>query len=89
MSGFNACIADESSSGELMLAVREFLNRCRKQGIVLSSADLATELDIGISVGGSEQFTASVGFSPEDMSYFSELALPLRISAYPASNDAT
>jgi hypothetical protein len=85
-SGFNACVADTGTSQELMLVVRKFLDLCRRMEVGLTSDGLATELDIGLSVGGSAQFTASVLLTLDDLRLCSEIGLPVRVSCYPASD---
>jgi len=88
ISGFNAdVVADAENPSSLVEEIRGFLNRCLSNRILFSSSDLSSQLDIGVSVGGSEQFTASVVFSPEDLESFSKLGLELSISAYPTSDD--
>lgn len=84
-SGFNACVADVANPKDLMLAIREFLLKCRTAGIVFSSEGLSAELDIGVTVGSDKQFTASVLFSVDDARVCSEIGLPIRVSAYPSS----
>ena len=89
ISGFNAdVVADAENPSSLVEEIRGFLNRCLSNRILFSSSDLSSQLDIGVSVGGSEQFTASVVFSPEDLESFSKLGLELSVSAYPTSDDA-
>ena len=88
ISGFNAdVVADAENPSSLVEEIRGFLNRCLSKRILFSSSELSSQLDIGVSVGGSEQFTASVVFSPEDLESFSKLGLELSISAYPTSDD--
>ena len=88
ISGFNAdVVADAENPPSLVEEIREFLNSCLAKRILFSSSELSSQLDIGVSVGGSEQFTASVVFSPEDLESFSKLGLELSISAYPTSDD--
>ncbi len=85
-SGLNSCVADVKNSKDLMLAIREFLLKCRSAGMVFSSEGLSAELDIAVTVGSEEQFTASVLLTADDARICSEIRLPIRISAYPASN---
>lgn len=85
-SGFNVSVADVSTPVALVKEIREFLKKCKAQDAVLSSAELTTQLDIGIGVGLSEQYLASVVFTPDDMRSFSELGLELSVSAYPQSD---
>ena len=88
ISGFNADVVDDAENpSSLVEEIREFLNSCLAKKILFSSSELSSQLDIGVSVGGSEQFTASVVFSPEDLESFSKLGLELSISAYPTSDD--
>ena len=88
ISGFNADVVDDAENPlSLVEEIRDFLNSCLAKIILFSSSELSSQLDIGVSVGGSEQFTASVVFSPEDLESFSKLGLELSISAYPSSDD--
>jgi hypothetical protein len=88
ISGFNAnVVSDAENPSSLVEEIRGFLNRCLSKRILFSSSDLSAQLDIGVSVGASKQFTASVVFSPEDLESFSKLGLELSVSAYPTSDD--
>jgi hypothetical protein len=88
ISGFNADVVDDAENpSSLVEEIREFLNSYLAKSILFSSSELSSQLDIGVSVGGSEQFTASVVFSPEDLESFSKLGLELSTSAYPTSDD--
>ena len=87
--GFNAdVVADAENPSSLLEEIRGFLNRCLSKRILFSSSDLSSQLDIGVSVGVSQQFTASVVFSPENLESFSKLGLELSVSAYPIFDDA-
>ena len=89
ISGFNADVVDDAENpSSLVEEIREFLNRCLSKRILFSSSELSSQLDIGVSVGASQQFTASVVFSPEDLESFSKLGLELSVSAYPTSDGA-
>jgi hypothetical protein len=93
ISGFNAdVVADAENPSSLVSSlvkeIRGFLNRCLSKRILFSSSDLSSQLDIGVSVGASQQFTASVVFSPENLESFSKLGLELSVSAYPIFDDA-
>ena len=85
--GFSSTIADVDNSVSLVTEIREFLTRAKTSGASLSSPELHTEIDIGITVGSSDQFTASLSFLPEDLELFAELGVDLRISIYPASDE--
>jgi hypothetical protein len=86
-SGFNACVVDVVKSIEMMPAIRRFLGECRSAGLIFASEELTTEIDIGVTVGTSEQFTASVFLTTDDLKLCAEMGLPIRLSAYPASDD--
>ena len=85
--GFNACVADVDDPAALMAKLREFLVTCKARGAVLASPELSTQLDVGFSVGGSRQFSASLVFAPSDMRLLAALGIELRVSAYPVSSD--
>ncbi len=88
-SGFNACVADVDNPAALMVKLREFLATCKTSGAILASPELSTQLDVGLSVGGSRQFSASLILSPSDLGLFAELGMELSVSAYPVSDEVT
>jgi len=87
-SGFNATIADAKNPRELSALIRVFLANCKKKTIVFSSLGLVAELDIGFTVGDSEQFVGSIVFSPLELLSFGECGISLQVSAYPTSDEA-
>jgi len=87
-SGFNATVADSENPKQLVNAVREFLTECGKRGVTFSTTHLTTELSIGIAVGDSTQFIASVDFSPSDLKALATLGIALSVTAYPTSDEA-
>ena len=86
-SGFNACVADTETSKLLLEKIREFLLKCKNRKMSFSASDISAQLDIGIGVGSSEQFTASITFTPTELMYFTDIGLELCISVYPESDD--
>jgi len=86
-SGFNACVADVASPTALVVEIQAFLNKCLKRREVFSSSELSAQLDIGITVGESGQYFASVVFPPEVLNLLAELGIELSVSAYPGSDD--
>jgi hypothetical protein len=86
-SGFNACVADAANPTALVAEIRGFLIKCLTLDAVLHSSELSAQLDVGISVGGSAQFSASVVFPAEDLGLCSKLGVVLSISAYPCSDE--
>jgi hypothetical protein len=65
-----------------------FLANCKEKSIVFPSLGLVAELDVGFTVGDSEQFVGSVVFSPPELQSFGECGISLRVSAYPTSDEA-
>lgn len=86
-SGFNACVADVDDRAVLMAKLREFLATCKTSGAILASPELSTQLDIGLSVGGCRQFSASLVLAPSDLRLLAELGIELSVSAYLVSGD--
>lgn len=88
-SGLNSTIADTETPRQLTEAVIEFASQCKSKNIMLSSSNISTELDIGIGVGYSEQFIASVSFSPSELQLLSSIGIVLSITAYPTSDESS
>jgi hypothetical protein len=87
-SGFTSTIADTNSPRDMVIAVRRFLATCCEQAISFPDQGLAAELSVGVTVGGSEQFVASIDLTPGDLSMMSSLGLSLDITAYPTSDES-
>jgi hypothetical protein len=87
-STLNAPIADAASSGSLLSQIRPFLAECLKHGPTLFGNGVEAELSVGISVGDSIQYVASVDFSPVEMRDLAYLGIALNVTAYPASDGA-
>jgi hypothetical protein len=86
-SGFSATVADAPHPVALLQSIRAFLEDCTTRGVQFP-ADISAELDVGISVGDSEQFVASVAFSTEDLHRLATLHIHLSVTAYPTSDEA-
>lgn len=89
ISGLNSTIADTKTPRQLTEAIIDFANQCKSKNINLSSSTISTELDIGIGVGYSEQFIASVSFSPSELELLSAIGIELSITAYPTSDESS
>ncbi len=88
-SGFSIVVADVATPKELVATIRKFLANCKALELTFSGdSGVSGELSIGISVGSTEQFSASVDFTPSDLAMLSELGLRLTLSAYPTSDAA-
>lgn len=88
LSGFNATVAEAEDPRVLTSLIRSFLKQCKEKDVVLSSLNLEAELDVGILVGSSEQYVASVLFTPADLLLCAECGIELRVTAYPTSDEA-
>src|SRR5687767_5382255 len=66
-SGFNLTIADADSSAELVRQVRGWIQHNRSALLASGEAGGAAAIDVGLTVGTSDQFTASVKLSPSDL----------------------
>lgn len=88
VSGFSATLADAESPGEMVEAIRKFSVRCDTVDIAFSRDGLSAEISIGVTVGESIQFVASVDFSPADLSSLGRLGVAIGVTAYPASDEA-
>lgn len=89
ISGLNSTIADTETPRQLTEAIIDFANQCKSKNISLSSSNISTELDIGIGVGYSEQFIASVSFTPDELQLLSSIGIELSITAYPTSDESS
>jgi hypothetical protein len=87
-SGFNATVADAKNPKELIGLIRAFLVLCKNKQIVFPRLNLEAELAVGFTVGDSEQFVASVEFSPSDLLSCAECGITLSVTAYPTSDEA-
>jgi hypothetical protein len=87
-SGLNAPIADAASPVALLGQVRTFLAECLKHGPTLFGNGVDAELSIGIAVGDSVQYVASVDLSPIEIRELATLGIALNFTAYPTSDEA-
>jgi hypothetical protein len=88
-SGLNASIADAASPGAMTGQVRAFLAECLKHGPTLIANGVDAELSVGISVGDSIQYVASVELSPIDIRDLATVGVALSITAYPTSDETS
>lgn len=88
LSGFNAVVAEAENLQMLTSLIRSFLKKCREKDVVLPRLNLGAELDLGVFVGSSEQYVASVLFTPADLLLCAECGIDLRVTAYPTSDEA-
>ncbi len=84
-SGFNLSVADVESSAELGANIRTFLHQHSSLLRQLVDAGASLVLDIGVTVGSDDHYTASVSIEKEDLSSLAALEITLQFSAYPSS----
>lgn len=87
-SGLSATIADAKNPVEMVVAIREFVAKCKAQHFVFSGSGLSAQLSIGVTVGDAEQYVACVDFSAADLLALGALGVELGIAAYPTSDEA-
>jgi hypothetical protein len=86
--GFNTTIADASNPDEMIVAIRNFFAMCKEQGVTFVRPSLSAELSVGVTVGDSDQFVASVALSASDILLLGSLGIALSVTAYPTSDEA-
>jgi len=85
-SGFNVTIADAASSSELVSKTIRWVQENRAVLAALTTTNVKAQVDIGVTVGSSEQFSASVLLTQNDLLALSQSGVELSFSAYPASD---
>jgi hypothetical protein len=87
-SGFTSLIVDAATSRDMVIAVRRFLKECCAQTMSFPGQGLTAELSVGVTVGDSAQFVASIDLTSDDLSMMSSLGLSLNFAAYPTSDES-
>lgn len=87
-SGLSADIADGDNPGAMLAKVRSFLAECQKHGSELFQNGVEAELAIGVSVGDTAQYIASVDFSASEIRALANIGIGLSFAAYPTSDEA-
>ena len=87
VSGFNANIADETSTERLMEALSTFIVSCERSSLTFKTEGVSASIDIGVSIGADEAFGPRVKFSQSTINTLGALGLGLEISTYPADNE--
>jgi hypothetical protein len=84
----NAPIADADNPGAMLHQIRTFLTACVQHGPTVFPNGVDAELSIGIAVGDSIQYVASVDISPDDIRDLATVGIALSFTAYPTSDEA-
>jgi hypothetical protein len=85
-SGFSFPLPDSETSLAATLLVRTFLEDAEHWLAALQEQGIRCEIDIGMTVGGEEAFTASVSFEPSFLAELAGRQIGLVCSAYPSSD---
>ena len=86
-SGFNLTIADANSAEMLVQQIRSWFQENKSALLALNEFKGAAVIDVGLAVGTSAEFTASVRFAGSDLRFLAETGVELSVSAYPAGDD--
>jgi len=84
-SGLSASIAGAANPVAMTKQVRAFIQECLKHCPNLFPEAVDAELAVGISVGDSVKFVASVDLSPADIRDLAAIGIAFSVAAYPTS----
>jgi len=85
-SGFTLDVADAQSDDELIASITDFLSANSAALERLFKLEASLVLDIGLTVGGNDQFTASTTLEPTVLAMLSTVGISLKVSSYPSSD---
>jgi len=86
-SGFNLSIGDAVSAAALVKQVRGWVEDNMSALLALGGLGGVAVIDVGLTVGTSDQFTASVTLTPADLALLAKAGVELSVSAYPATEE--
>jgi hypothetical protein len=86
--GFTFTVADAASAAVLEEALQKFSGRCTQAGLNFRSLGLTATLSVGVSVGDSEQFIASLELPADLLATLGQRGVRLEFNAYPTSDSA-
>ena len=86
MSGFNVLVSDNEDPEANLTEIERFLESHQSMFTALREEAGDAELDIGVTVGSDNQFTASVSVEPRLLARLASLGITLCVSAYPCSD---
>jgi hypothetical protein len=88
-SGFVTTLGDVPTPRELIAIVSDFLRACKKRDVHIQDKQrLRATLSVGMTVGDSVQYAATMDFTAENLLLIGELGIDLAVSAYPTSDEA-
>ena len=88
VAGFSATIVDAVTPAELEKGLRDFLTQCGAHRVIFALPEIEANLSIGVTVGDSQQFIASIDLSPELLSAMAACGVSVSFTAYPTSDEA-
>jgi len=86
-SGFSLTVADTQNPLDLLEMIRKFIGKLKESRITIIGSGLKADLMIGISVGDTEQFVASIDLTPSELLALGELGIAFSVTAYPTSDE--
>jgi hypothetical protein len=86
-SGLSANIADAANPGAVMNQIRAFVQGCIRDCPTAFLAFVDAEIAVGISVGDSVQFVASVELLTADIRDLAALGIAFSVTAYPTGDE--
>jgi hypothetical protein len=87
-SGVSFVVSDAETVRQLTDEVRAFFQSRREAFPRLAADGWEAELDVGVTVGDSAQYTASVSLDPSLLALLGSLGVSVKFSAYPTSDEA-
>lgn len=86
-SGFVATISENINSLENISEIQKFIQTNQEALSYLKSLGVSSEIDIGCTVGTTNQFTKSITATPALLGLLHQYSISLMFSAYPASEE--
>lgn len=84
-SGCNVLVVNATSDAHLRRRLREFLKRHKVMLRRVETWGASAWIDVGVTVGDDQQFTASVLLEPDDLAQLASLKVGWCVSASPAT----
>lgn len=87
-SGVSFVVSDAASVRQLKEDIHEFFQTRREKLLRMRAEGREAEIDVGVTVGDSAQYTVTISVEPSLLDLLGSLGVSLCFSAYPASDDA-
>jgi hypothetical protein len=86
MSAFTVLIGESESGAGCIRRIREWVARHRSSIERVREAGAGVLIDVGVTVGSPDQFTASITLTPNDLQLLAAAGIGWCVSAYPAAD---